>query len=143
VGPFDDSRESAHVRVRTLLDRLVWVAAIVFIGYAAVVGGLSYFETRQLVDQAVFEAGRRPRAAATGGQASVSTLQEFAADTREAILMSARRTNLPLDPSRVTVKPEGQRIRVSLHWSCVLIQIADETALAIPLWLDHTFDLNS
>ena len=131
------------MRVRTLIDRLVWVAVIVFIGYAAVVGGLSYFETRQLVDQAVFEAGRRPRAAAATGQASVSTLQEFAADTREAILVAARRTNLPLDATKVTVKPEGQSIRVSLHWSYVLVQIADETALAIPLWLDSTFDLKS
>ena len=131
------------MRVRTLLDRLVWVAVIVFIGYAAVVGGLSYFETRQLVDQAVFEAGRRPRAAAAAGQATVATLQEFAADTREAILVSARRANIPLDPARVSVKPEGQSIRVSLHWSYVLVQIAGETALAIPLWLDRTFDLSS
>ena len=131
------------MRVRTLIDRLVWVAVIIFIGYAAVVGGLSYFETRQLVDQAVFEAGRRPRAAAAAGQASNATLVEFAADTREAILVAARRTNIPLDASKVTVKPEGQGIRVSLHWSYVLVQIADETALAIPLWLDRTFDLRS
>lgn len=131
------------MRVRTLIDRLVWVAVIVFVGYAAVVGGLSYFETRQLVDQAVFEAGRRPRAAAAIGQASVSTLQEFAVDTREAILVAARRTNIPLDASKVSVSPEGQSIRVSLHWSYVLVQIADETALAIPLWIDRTFDLKS
>jgi len=30
---------------------------------------------------------------------------------------------------------------VSLHWSYVLIDAADETVLAIPLWLDRTFDL--
>jgi hypothetical protein len=129
------------VRVRTVIDRLVWVAVIGFLVYAAVVGGTSYFETRQLVDQAVFEAGRRPRAAAAVGQPSVSTLQEFAVDTREAILVAARRSSVPLDVSKLTVTPEGAGIRVSLHWSYVLLEIANETVLAVPLWLDRTFDL--
>lgn len=127
------------MRVRTILDRFVWVAVICLVVYAAIVGGMSYFETSQLVDQAVFEAGRRPRAAA--GPASVSTLQEFAVDTREAILVAARRSNIPIDVAKLTVKPEGAGIRVSLHWSHVLLEIANETALAIPLWLDRTFDL--
>jgi hypothetical protein len=129
------------VRVRTVLDRLVWVAVICLVVYAAIVGGMSYFETSQLVDQAVFEAGRRPRAAAAAGPPAVSTLQEFAVDTREAILVAARRSNIPIDVSKLTVKPEGAGIRVSLHWSHVLLEIANETALAIPLWLDRTVDL--
>ena len=129
------------MRVRTLVDRIVWIAGIGFVGYAAIVGGTSYFETRQLVDQAVFDAGRRPRAAAAMGQPSAAALQEFAADTREAILISARRSNVPIDISKLTVKPEGAGIRVSLHWSYVLLVVADETALAIPLWLDRTFEL--
>jgi len=129
------------VRVRTVIDRLVWVAVIGFLVYAAVVGGASYFETRQLVDQAVFEAGRRLRAAAAVGQPSVSTLQEFAVDTREAILVAARRSSLPLDVAKLTVTPEGAGIRVSLHWSYVLLEMANETVLAVPLWLDRTFDL--
>lgn len=129
------------MRVRTVLDRFVWVAVICLVVYAAIVGGISYFETSQLVDQAVFEAGRRPRAAAAAGPPSVSTLQEFAVDTREAILVAARRSNIPIDVAKLTVKPEGAGIRVSLHWSHVLLEIANETALAIPLWLDRTFDL--
>jgi len=129
------------VRVRTVLDRLVWVAVIGLVVYAAIVGGISYLETSQLIDQAVFEAGRRPRAAAAAGQASASTLQEFAVDTREAILVAARRSNIHIDVAKLTVKPEGAGIRVSLHWSHVLLEIANETALAIPLWLDRTFDL--
>jgi hypothetical protein len=129
------------VRVRTVVDRLVWLAVIGVLVYAAVLGGISYFETSQLVDQAVFEAGRRPRAAAAVGQASVSTLQEFAVDTREAIVVAARRSNVPLDVSKVTVTPEGAGIRVSLHWSYVLLEIANETVLAVPLWVDRTFDL--
>ena len=40
------------------------------------------------------------------------------------------------------VKPEGSGIRVSLHWSYVLLEVADETALAVPLWLDRTFALS-
>lgn len=129
------------MRVRTVLDAIVWVTVIGLLLYAAIVGGTSYFETSQLVDQAAFETGRRPRAAAAAGSASVSTLQEFAVDTREAILVAARRSQVPIDPSKLTVKPEGAGIRVSLHWSYVLLQIADETVLAVPLWLDRAFDL--
>jgi len=129
------------MRVRTAIGRLFWVTLVGFLIYSAVVAGASYFETRQLVDQAVFEAGRRPRAVATTGQASLATLEEFAVDTREAILVGARRGSNPIDVSKLTVKPEGSGIRVSLHWSYVLIDAADETVLAIPLWLDRTFDL--
>jgi hypothetical protein len=129
------------VRVRTVIDRVFWIGVIGVVAYGAIVGAISYFETRHLVDQAVFEAGRRPRAAAAAGQAPLSTGQEFAADTREAILVAARRSNIPLDVSKLTVKPEGTGIRVSLHWSYVLIDFADETVLAVPLWLDRTFDL--
>jgi len=129
------------VRVRTVVDRVVWVVIVGSLVYAAVNGGVSYFETSQLVDQAVFEAGRRPRAAAVVGQAPVSTLQEFAVDTREAILVAARRSNAPVDASKLTVAPDGAGIRVSLHWSYVVLEIAGETVLAVPLWLDRTFEL--
>ncbi len=129
------------MRVRTVIHRLVGVAIIGFLAYGAVVVGASFLETRQLVDQAVFEADRRPRAAAAVGQPSDSTLLEFAVDAREAILVAARRHDLPIDASKLTVKPEGSGIRVSLHWSYVLLEFADETALAVPLWLDRTFEL--
>jgi hypothetical protein len=129
------------VRVRTVIHRLVWVAIIGFLAYGAMVAGANFLETRQLVDQAVFEAGRRPRPAAAVGQASDSTLLEFALDAREAILVAARRDNLPIDVSKLTVKPEGSGIHVTLHWSYVLLEFADETALAVPLWLDRTFEL--
>jgi hypothetical protein len=129
------------VRVRTVIHRLVWVGIIGFLAYGAMVAGANFLETRQLVDQAVFEAGRRPRAAAAVGQASDSTLLEFAVDAREAILVAARRDNLPIDVSKLTVKPEGSGIHVTLHWSYVFLEFADETALAVPLWLDRTFEL--
>ena len=128
------------MRVRTVIHRVVWVAIIAFLAYGTMVAGTNFLETRQLVDQAVFEAGRRPRAAAVG-QASDSTLLEFAVDAREAILVAARRDNLPIDVSKLTVKPEGSGIHVTLHWSYVLLEFADETALAVPLWLDRTFEL--
>jgi hypothetical protein len=128
------------VRVRTVIRRLVWVALVGVLGYGGAVVGASFFQTRQVVDEAVFEAGRRPRAAV--GQATDSTLLEFAADAREAILVAARRNNLPIDPSKLMVKPEGSGIRVSLHWSYVLLEVADETALAVPLWLERTFALS-
>jgi hypothetical protein len=112
------------------------------LGYGGAVVGASFFQTRQVVDEAVFEAGRRPRAAAVVGQATDSTLLEFAVDAREAILVAARRNNLPIDPSKLMVKPEGRGIRVSLHWSYVLLEVADETALAVPLWLERTFALS-
>lgn len=129
------------MRVRTVIHRLVWVAIIGCLAYGAMGAGANFLETRQLVDQAVFEAGRRPRAAAAVGQASDSTLLEFAVDAREAILVAARRDNLPIDVSKLTVKPEGSGIHVTLHWSYVFLEFADETALAVPLWLDRTFEL--
>ncbi len=129
------------MRVRTVSHRLGWVAMIGFFAYGAVVVGASFLETRQLVDQAVFEADRRPRAAVAAGQASDSTLLEIAVDAREAILVAARRNNLPIDASKLTVKPEGSGIRVSLRWSYVVLEFAGETALAVPLWLDRTFEL--
>jgi len=137
----DDGLESIRVRVRTVIRRLVWVAMVGLLGYGGAVVGASFFQTRQVVDEAVFEAGRRPRAAAVG-QATDSTLLEFAVDAREAILVAARRHNLPIDPSKLMVKPEGRGIRVSLHWSYVLLEVADETALAVPLWLERTFALS-
>jgi hypothetical protein len=130
------------VRVRTVIRRLAWAAVVGLLGYAAVVVGASFFETRQTVDQAVFEAGRRPGAAAAVGQATDAMLVEFAVDAREAILVAARRKNLPIDASKLMVKPEGSGIRVSLHWSYVLLEVADETALAVPLWLERTFALS-
>jgi len=138
----DGGLESIRVRVRTVIRRLVWVAMVGLLGYGGAVVGASFFQTRQVVDEAVFEAGRRPRAAAAVGQATDSTLLEFAADAREAILVAARRNNLPIDPSKLMVKPEGSGIRVSLHWSYVLLEVADETALAVPLWLERTFALS-
>src|SRR5262250_1363477 len=129
------------MRVRTAISRLFWGAVVGFLICAVVVAGASYFETRQLLDQAVFEAGRPARAVGAAGQASLATLEEFAVGTREAILVGARRGSIPIDVSKLTVKPEGSGIRVSLHWSYVLIDAADETVLAIPLWLDRTFDL--
>ena len=62
-------------------------------------------------------------------------------DAREAILVAARRNNLPIDASKLTVRPQGSGIRVSLRWSYVLLEFAGETALAVPLWLDRTFEL--
>ena len=129
------------MRVRTVIRRLVGVAIIGFLAYGAVVVGASFFETRQLVDQAVFEVDRRPRAPAAVGQGSDSALLDFAVDAREAILVAARRKKLPIDASKLTVRPEGSGIHVSLHWSYVLLKFADETALAVPLWLDRTFEL--
>ncbi len=55
--------------------------------------------------------------------------------------MAARRNNLPIDASKLTVKPEGSGIRVSLRWSYVLLEFAGETAPDVPLWLDRTFEL--
>ena len=128
------------MRVRTVIRRLVWAAVVGLLGYGAVVVGASFFETRQTVDQAVFEAGRRPRAAAMG-QVTESMLLEFGVDAREAILVAVRRKNLPIDAAKLMVKPEGNGIRVSVHWSYVLLEFADETVLAVPLWLDRSFEL--
>ena len=84
------------MRVRTVIRRLVWAAMMGVLGYGAVVVGASFFETRQVVDEAVFEAGRRPRAAVVVGQVTDSMLLEFAV----------------------------------------------ETALAVPLWVDRSFELS-
>ena len=52
--------------------------------------------------------GRPPAAGRGGGWAGFGpTLLEIAVDAREAILVAARRNNLPIDASKLTVKPKG------------------------------------
>jgi hypothetical protein len=130
------------MRVRTFINRVVWLVVLGYVGYAAIAAGSSYLQVRSLVDQAVDEASRRPRTAAAAAQPTVA-LQEFAADTRTAILLGARRVGFDLPPQKLLIEPNNGGIRVRFHWSHVLWIVAEEAVLAVPLWVDRTYTLKT
>ena len=130
------------MRVRTFVNRVVWLVVLASAAYAAIAAGSSYLQVRSLVDQAVDEASRRPRTAAAVTQAAVA-LQEFAADTRTALLLGARRVGFDLPPQKLLIEPRDGGIRVRFHWSYVLWTVADEAVLAFPLWVDRTYTLKT
>ena len=128
------------MRLRTLINRLVWLVVIAFLGYAALLGVSSYLQVKETVEQAVADSVQRQKAALATGRPTAAPPDQ-AVDVRDAILLIARRANLPVGVTKVDVKPEGNRLRVSLHWSCGVVTVADEVVLAVPLWMDRTFDL--
>ena len=84
------------------------------------------------------EAGKRVRTAAAVAQPGAA-LQEFAVDTRTALLLGARRVGFDLPPQKLLIEPRAGGIRVRFHWSCVLWTVADEAVLAFPLWIDRMY----
>jgi hypothetical protein len=128
------------MRLRTLTNRVVWLAVVAFLGYAALLAASSYLQVKETIEQAVAESVQRQKAAIATGRPTAA-LPEQAVDVKEAVLLAARRSDLPLAASKLVVKPEGERLRVSLHWSCVVLTVADEVALAVPLWVDRAFDV--
>jgi hypothetical protein len=128
------------MRLRTLINRLVWLVVIAFLGYAALLAASSYLQVKETVEQAVTDSVQRQKAAVATGRPTALP-QDQAVDVKGAILLTARRADLPVGVTKLVVKLEGDRLRVSLHWSCVVLTLADEVALAVPLWMDRTFDL--
>jgi hypothetical protein len=128
------------VRLRTLINRFVWLAVVAYLGYAALLAASSYVQVKESVEQAVTESVQRQKAAIATGRPTLPP-QDQAVDVKEAILLAARRAQLPIAATALIVKPEGDRLRVSMHWSCVVLTVADEVALAVPLWMDRSFDV--
>jgi hypothetical protein len=125
-----------------LVNRLIWLGLAAYVGYAALLAASSYVQVKETVEQAVTEAIQRRKAALATGRPTAAAPDQ-AADIKAAILLSARRANLPVEAGKLVVKPEGERLRVSLYWSCVVLTVADEVAFAVPLWMDRTFDVRS
>ena len=128
------------MRLRTLGNRLIWLGLAAYLGYAALLGALSYVQVKETVEQVVTEAVQRQKAAVSTGRPTL-TPPEQAVDVKAGILLSARRANLPIEASKLVVTPERERLRISLHWPCVVLTVADEVAFAVPLWMDRTFDV--
>jgi hypothetical protein len=128
------------MRLRTLVNRLIWLGLAAYVGYAALLAASSYVQVKETVEQAVTEAIQRQKAALATGRPTAAAPDQ-AADIKAAILLSARRANLPVEAGKLVVKPEGERLQVSLHWSSVVLTVADEVAFAVPLWMDRTFDV--
>lgn len=128
------------MRLRTLGNRLVWLVVAAYLGYAALLAASSYVQVKEAVELAVADSRQRQKAAVATGRPT-ATPPEQAVEVTEAILLAARRSNLPLESGKLAVKTEGERLHVSLHWPCVVLTVADETALAVPLWMDRTFDV--
>jgi hypothetical protein len=128
------------MRLRTLINRLVWLAVVAYLGYAALLAASSYVQVKESVEQAVTESVQRQKAAIATGRPTL-TPPDQAVDVKAAILLAARRAQLPIAATTLIVKPEDDRLRVSMHWSCVVLTVADEVALAVPLWMDRSFDI--
>jgi len=128
------------MRLRTLINRFVWLVVVTYLGYAALLAASSYVQVKESVERVVTESVQRQKAAIATGRATLLP-QDQAVDVKEAILLAARRAQLPIAATALIVKPEGDRLRVSMHWSCVVLTVADEVALAVPLWTDRSFDI--
>jgi hypothetical protein len=128
------------MRLRTLINRFVWLAVVAYLGYAALLAASSYVQVKESVEQAVTESVQRQKAAIATGRPTQPPPDQ-AVDVKAAILLAARRAQLPIAATTLIVKPEGDRLRVSMHWSCVVLTVADEVALAVPLWMDRSFDI--
>jgi hypothetical protein len=128
------------MRLRTLINRFVWLAVVAYLGYAALLAASSYVQVKESVEQAVTESVQRQKAAIATGRPTLPP-QDQAVDVKAAILLAARRAQLPIAATTLIVKPEGDRLLVSMHWSCVVLTVADEVALAVPLWMDRSFDI--
>lgn len=126
------------MRFRTFVLLLFWIVALGYVGYGLVSAGTVYFQMRALTDQAFDDAASRQKRA--GGIAEAPT-PEFVADVRSGILLGAQRAALPIDSRNLTVVSERASIRVTLHWSQPVITYGSETILAIPLWIDRSFEL--
>jgi hypothetical protein len=127
------------MRLRTLINRLVWLVVIAFLGYAALLAASSYLQVKETVDQAVTDSVQRQKVEVATGRPTAAP-QDQAVDVKAAILLTARRWTFPLG-SRRSSSSRREIVRVSLHWSCVVLTVAEEVALAVPLWMDRTFDL--
>ena len=128
------------MRLRTLVNRLIWLGIAAYLAYAALLAVSSYIQVKETVEQAVADSLQRQKAAVATGRATAAA-PEQAEDVKAAILLAARRTSLPIEAGKLVVKAEGERLRISLHWPCVVLTVADEVALAVPLWMDRTFDV--
>lgn len=128
------------IRPRTLINRLIWLGLAAYLGYAALLAASSYVQVKETVERAVTDAVQRQKAAVATGRPTAAA-PEQAADVKAAILLSARRASLPVEAAKLVVKPEGDGLRISVHWSCVVLTVADEVAFAVPLWMDRTFDV--
>ncbi len=128
------------MRLRTLINRLVWFGLAAYLGYAALLAAGSYIQVKEIFEQAVTDSVQRQKTAVATGRPTAAT-PEQAADVKAAILLSARRARLPVEAANLVVTPEGERLRISLHWPCVVLTVADEVAFAVPLWMDRTIDV--
>jgi hypothetical protein len=126
------------MRFRSFVLLLFWIVVLGYAGYGLVSAGAVYFQVRALTEQAFDDAASRQKR--TGAAADAAT-PEFVADVRSGILLGAQRAGLPIDSRNLTVVSERSAIRVALHWSQPVITYGSETILAIPLWLDRSFDL--
>jgi len=130
------------MRAGTFVSRVVWLVVLAFAGYAVIAAGSSYLQVRSLVDQAVDEGSKGVRTTAVAAPPGAA-LQEFATDTRTALLLGARRVGFDLPPQKLLIEPRDGGIRVRFHWSYVLWTVADEAVLAFPLWIDRTYTLKA
>lgn len=125
------------MRIRSIILLAFWVAVFVWAGFNAMVMASTYFQTNDMVEQAFREASDRQR------QRNPTELysSDFAADLRTTVVTGARRAGLPVNSGSVRITPESGAVRVSLDWSYAVTVYGYDTGLAVPLWMNRTFDL--
>ncbi len=125
------------MRIRTLILLAFWAAVLGYGAYGGMLVISSYLQTSDVVEQAFSDVSTRQRAS---GQTDVAT-SEYASEVRGAILTSAKRAGLPIEPRELRVSPDGATLRVSVRWSCPVLIYNGETWLSMPMWLDRVFDI--
>ena len=128
------------MRFRTFILVLFWLVVGGYAAYAAALAGSSYFQTRGIVEQAFADASSRQ---ARSGAAAESPGIEYVTEVRTAVLLGAQRAGIPIDPRNLNVVPERASIRVTLRWSHPVLIYGGESVVAIPLWVDQSFDITT
>jgi hypothetical protein len=109
----------------------LFLGGLIWLGFVVVGAGSSYLTIQELIDNAAQQVmGRRRAQSAVGNPSSV---EEFAAELRFAIVQATRRTDLRFDERQLSVQPVPSGVRVSLHWTYPILTRGDETYLAIPM----------
>jgi hypothetical protein len=125
------------VRLRTLFAFVFWTAFLGFGAYCVATLGTSYLQTAGMVEQAVGDVRRRPRATGSTDSARAELVNEV----RAAIIYAARREGLTLDPQQLIVSIDAEGLHVRLRWPQPLVSYAGQTLVFVNLWLDRSFEL--
>jgi len=125
------------MRLRTLVTWVVILAAFGWAAYTVAFAGWNYYLTQATIDQVLWEAtGRYKAALATGTPAA---LDKLIADVRASVVYAARREGLPVQGDNVTVSVNSAGILVSARWPYSVVRYQGRDLLVIPISVQRSF----